>query len=958
MNTVILWKEFRQQRSTWIAVTILAVLLVEGILLTIGPGTMQQGREGELKTFPAIVILGTIIAYGIISGAQLFAAEKEEGTLEFLDNLTGQRRPLWRSKLCAGVLLTLSQCLVMAGYFVARDVATWQFTILMPPLMLSAFGWGLLGGVLCRQVLIAILTGMALMGASWALCFPLNALSPVTGAPLWIFAAEFGASLAATLLARRILCRSDRQRGRAIQERWNPHYLPLISSWQAVFWLVNRQGRWILIGLVAAGVALAFVANSAPIIIWPMGTSMLGLACGLAVYCPDQHSGRLFWGAQGFSRNRIWYAKIFAWLVILLVVLNLTWCIITARSNLDPFRVTAALDHWQGPAFDEPGRRLDPVLFMVLGPVQGFCIGLFLGQVMRRPVLALIWGVMVAPVVAALWLPSFLIGGLPLWQVCAVPLVLLLTSRLTQRSWVSDRLWNAKSLAKIVVTVLLMIGWTAGCLWYRVLEVPDVGEPFDVRAFVAKLPDAEANGYWNFKDLEVLGTTVHTMQELETNRTPRGDITDLLYENQTETQLLKQYPRMGERLESIFGTDSSAAMWKNAAAMPLGLVRRSGLDVSPHASLHVDSTLLIRLTIRLRACQLEERGDLKGALDLFETALGIARQIERNAPLEEFRAGVTLEGTVLTTGLDRWLRKAGSDKALLEAAQHMLQQHETASPDPASAIKAEYFTQRNMDPFTTRSASVLDSKYRKVAVEVPWEKERQRRVFDAVTVGALEAVHAPYYRALQSYAVADDFTNAAIRDGLPTKLGPGSKLSAERWGALILQSWPVLRSNYATIVTLAAQRAANLQSAQVAVALRRYQIDNGRFPGTLEELVPAYLPALPRQTGLPTDYSLEETEEFVVPILASNFITVGLPSETAYWDFADALRKLCERDPNFSFYRSESTGGGAGSAPAMGAAKVMAMGGGPPAVDPSLPLLAPHAVIGVGKHTRVVSAVR
>ena len=113
---------------------------------------------------PAIVIIGTIIAYGIISGAQLLAAEKEENTLDFLDNLSCRRRPLWRSKLCAGVLLTLSQCLVMAGYFVARGFGIWQFTILMPPLTLIAFAWGLLGGALCRHVLTAILTGTALMG--------------------------------------------------------------------------------------------------------------------------------------------------------------------------------------------------------------------------------------------------------------------------------------------------------------------------------------------------------------------------------------------------------------------------------------------------------------------------------------------------------------------------------------------------------------------------------------------------------------------------------------------------------------------------------------------------------------------------------------------------------------------------------------------------------------------------
>ena len=288
----------------------------------------------------------------------------------------------------------------------------------------------------------------------------------------------------------------------------------------------------------------------------------------------------------------------------------------------------------------------------------------------------------------------------------------------------------------------------------------------------------------------------------------------------------------------------------------------------------------------------------------------------------------------------------------------MLQQHGAASPDPASAIKADYFTQRALDQFAQRSTSVLDSKYRNTAVQVPWEKERQRRVFRAITVGAVESVHPPYARSLLGESlVGDDFTRVATVAGLPTKQGPGSELSAERWGALILQSWPLLQSNYSAIVGLAAQRAANQQMAQVAVGLRRYQVDHGLFPSNLEELVPAYLPALPKQTGLPTQYSLAETEELVLPVLASNLITVGLPSETASWHVVSALQNLFERSPYFFLDNSETPGGGAGGALAMGAPGAMMMGGGPPAGASSLTLLLPHAVLSIGNRTRFVPTV-
>ena len=637
MNAVMLWKEYRQQRSTWIAVTILAVLLVEALLYIGGTATMPLFGVSGVQVAPVIVMIGTIIAYGIISGAQLFATEKEEGTLDFLDNLTGRRRPLWRSKLCAGLLLTLSQCLVMAGYFIARGIGVWQVTVLMPPLILIGFAWGLLGGVLCRHALTAILTGMALMAASSALLYPVL-FYPLDSSwsrgsqllwPLWNIPIELGTSLAATLLARQILCRTDRQRAPASQERSNPRRLPFLWSWQVVCWLVYRQGRWLFFGLVAAAFALAIVANRAPLVAWPIGTTLLGLACGLAVFCPDQHSGRLFWGAQGFSRARVWYVKILVWVAVLVVVVTLTWCVLTAQASLDPFRPIAALDHWQGPAFDEPGRRLDSVLFLALWPAQAFCVGVFLGQVMRRPVLALIWGVIVAPMVAAFWLPSFLIGGLPVWQVLVVPLILLLTSLLMQCPWISDRLWNAKSIVRIALAVFLMVGWTGGCLLYRVLEVPDVGEPFDVRAFVATLP--KVDGYTNFSSLVAYANTIvnNIELELEADGNTRDYRPDLSSQNQSECQLLKQDPRIEGYLDRLF--EKNAEVWREAAVLPLGLVGFSERIPFTHESLGLDARGLI-FAIRLRNCQLEDRGDLKGTLELFATVLGIARQLEDNAP--------------------------------------------------------------------------------------------------------------------------------------------------------------------------------------------------------------------------------------------------------------------------------------------------------------------------------------
>ena len=53
--------------------------------------------------------MATVVAvvYGVVAGAMLLAGDKEDGTLDFLDSLTGRRSALFARKVIAGVLLGL-----------------------------------------------------------------------------------------------------------------------------------------------------------------------------------------------------------------------------------------------------------------------------------------------------------------------------------------------------------------------------------------------------------------------------------------------------------------------------------------------------------------------------------------------------------------------------------------------------------------------------------------------------------------------------------------------------------------------------------------------------------------------------------------------------------------------------------------------------------------------------------
>src|SRR5262249_42533996 len=70
---------------------------------------------------------------------------------------------------------------------------------------------------------------------------------------------------------------------------------------------------------------------------------------------------------------------------------------------------------------------------------------------------------------------------------------LLLTSLLLQRAWVSDRLFSGRALTGLAFAGLLVVGSVGGGLEYRMAEVPEGGQPFDLAEFLASLPAPEQN---------------------------------------------------------------------------------------------------------------------------------------------------------------------------------------------------------------------------------------------------------------------------------------------------------------------------------------------------------------------------------------------------------------------------------------------------------------------------------
>jgi hypothetical protein len=892
MSAVLLWKEYRHQRAIWLAIAVLAVLLVVGLGAVLGQGDgLQAFQDSQVRQTLIYVVCCLALSHGVVVGAGLLAGEKEGGTLLFLDTLAGQRGPVWERKLVAGVLLSTAQGLALAALAIGLGFGSWEMPFLLVLLSLDGLAWGLLGGSLYGNTLGAALAASVFMGASWlpAAVLPFAAVAIPT---------KLGLGLLAVVGSRRIFCRDDRSRRTVRVRRVSPTSEPAVTApgaWRVLLWLAGRQGRWVLLGCLLWALAVGGAANANLLGVWPTGTLVLGVACGLAVFLPDQQDGSRLLGAQRLPAGRVWTAKVLFWSAALAGLVLLAW-------GLSLLLLQINSSHSQGDANESWSSRwlgnpelaevVPAGLFLVLWPLYGFCFGVLFGQLAKRTVIAATLALWTALPVVALWAPSLALGGLSLWQVLPVPVLLLVTSRLAMRPWVSDRLLTRRPLASLVGAGALMVLALAGGLWYRAVEVPDVGEPFDVAAFRASLPPPEKNEAGRLFRSAVAGQKERQAEVEKAFRPPTAQVG--AEEPGDQPEAMTAAPPLGRQLDDVLQEGWSRrhvllgrmldqvfeSTWvqeaEQTARLPLGLVVDPRL-AGPSADLWTTARDAIAMAhlFTARALQLQARGDADGALKQLETALGLARQLENNAPAEIFKAGLAVESTALNA-FQHWVWRAGPDEQRLRQGLSLLQRHEAALPDPAGAVKAEYLIDRRGSGPLRHGNTVLN-RLVTIAGQLPWEKERQARLQRAVAAGALRMVQGSAWRDLlmkqEPGGPRDGRIDMASRLGLPPADGPGASLSVRRWGEFVQQSWAYndIVGQVFFLPQMAARRLQSLRAMETVAAVALYEARHGGPPATLPALVPGVLRELPinPMSGQPFLYRLSEgetIEDFVVPL--------------------------------------------------------------------------------------------
>ncbi len=673
-----------------------------------------------------------------------------------------------------------------------------------------------------------------------------------------------GVTVGPIIGSARIFSRPDRLRGYdTLPVIRRPPETRAWVSWLRLLWLSYTQMRSLLLGLSIFALALGFVLPLMGPVGWPFLTLFIGGLCGVTVCADEQiHGSFRFLGDQRFPLGRIWIVKVgmrFA-LTVLASFLLLLPSLILAIFRQEELHATAQS---RPPFFADAlhsslvGTVVPVGLHLTMWLLYGFAVGHLCGLLFRKSLVAAVVTLGTAAMLASLWLPSLAGIGLHFWQVAGVPLIGLVTAWLLMPAWAAGRLLARGTFVGLGAAFAAATLWTVGGIWYRVVEVPDVPDQFDMPAFVAGLPTLEENeagmkirGAWKEVGLAV-GQVIsaRAQKPLFPNAPPKPLFPNggppnedpLSFQTQLNEILQHGWPggqvELGDALDGAFAGNWYGQL-ADAARQPLGVVedpRRHMIGTRLSAEWGYAGPLSEMLAVR--ALQRQAGGDHRAFVDNLRIALALSRNLRNHSSTLVARYGRAVEKSWIPA-LDRWLEKLPGHPELLKEVLALLAQHEAEAPDPNDAVKAAYLEAQNtldvpgellkleIGPTRGEDAERVQAELNVASIlwMFPWERERHRRI---------------------------------LRVGFEG--GQSERIEAVKWGGIIMRD---LVGNRDRLVLHSPRNVAAWHAGRLKGALRLYQADTGKPAATLGVLVPRYLPAIPADPfdGKPFHYRLSRGE--------------------------------------------------------------------------------------------------
>jgi hypothetical protein len=689
-----------------------------------------------------------------------------------------------------------------------------------------------------------------------------------------------------------------------------------------VYSILRRRWKEVL-ALMVMGLVLGlfFRLNEMAIVVWALGTLIIGVFCGTGVFANKPVEKDASPGASRKSPVAVWLINTGFWFVLAIVISGSLFLIFLLR--LQRSEVGRQLP-WTRvlttPIWDLRSIGLHLTMWVMIG----FSIGQFFAMACRKMAIATFLSLFISLGAALLWVPSLAAGDIHVWQVFSCPVILLSATWVNMRPWMTGQLASRRAPLRLIAFGLLAVLCLAGCLWYRVAEIPDVGRPFDVDGFQTeialldrnKAPRAIKAAVRELKAWEKGLTEYHetkvTSREVEETATilagvvaqagPNGMMViapaPFICRDQTKRDSpVIMPPRLGQGIirhnflqrgwqtndkESAWALDLLfSSPWIEHLRLSVELPPGVFLDQGPNAPSEQETRLDYECTNAAlylvgRALLLQSRGDNKHALDELVTALKLSRHTRSKVTMRYYFWGLAAEGYALI-GLDRWLERLGPEPVLLQQAIDELTRHENTLPPFSDSLKVEYLNRRNLfrqgkldwNPFDLEMWVVGGGSIFKPETEwamianTPWERRHFERIMNLLFAGWLRACEADYSRILeQDMEIRNgEIPRSWLGEWLPPTDCPGSAMTPDDV-AKFMWLWPVRG------VGLDARNQARfgwtcgLRATRLKLILALYQLKEKRPAPSLEALVPEYMLEVPIDpySGKPFRYRVSKGE--------------------------------------------------------------------------------------------------
>jgi hypothetical protein len=858
MMRTMLWKEYREHRIIWLAMLLVNCGTMFGIWFLDESGVFGMAQSAsKLMTLGPVASL-LVWGYAMICGAMLLAGEREESTLNFLDTLPLTRFHLWLVKGQIGLLLLLGQILVLCVLLAVlrstesptvlneNDISQSFWPYVLGMMFSGAIGMAYAFFFSARGEYVLNVLGMTIIGqaVAWLVAFFLAfaavislhvSLSWIIGSqnggipfevPYLAVLAFGGLTVAVVVGSARVFSNTDQQR-RQVGVRRIRSRASLVVGCLRLLWLCDRQMRRLALGVLAFSLGLGVLFLVAGPLLWPVVTLLLGIVCGVNVFSDEQTNGSFrFLGEQGLPLGRLWLFKTGTRFALLLLASFLVL--------LPSFLV--ALYH--SSEHGSNGRRELFIVvetlhsnlmvevvplgsYLLLPLLYGFSSGQLCGLLSRKSIVAGMIALMASAGLAVVWLPSLAGIGLHLWQIAVPPLILLVASALLMRAWVADRLASWRTYLSVSAALAASLLWIVIGLWYRVGEVPNVPEPFDVAAYKASLPKLEDDKAGQL----IRGVSSHVESTIRTMHSPRDNMQPL--NSELYKVLNEGWPEgnsdLGEWLDKTFAEDWVKEL-SPLPELPTGMVANPSL-LTKHSREHHrwDWALNFSAILLARGWQQQGRGDPSVFVDHLGIGLALSRNFQHHMSSSNSIGG-EFAATLWQSAVDLWLKRLKGRPDLLKRALQILIDHEAKLPDGNEPEKVDYLI--DLNTLTERPEEIL-------AMAIPISPKSTQEFRD--TELQLTAL---FWRFPWEQARHQRILRVEYRGTEPEKRRIGE------WGGTAFQ-------NLGSLARLQRRRdrllrsLAELRAGQLKVALRLYQEENGSLPDTLDTLVPRFLQSVP-----------------------------------------------------------------------------------------------------------------